>query len=276
MALYFAYNLPGVTITAPGQTLHTMSYFPSHIQRVIDGAYDFDFGKYIGDAFSLVGRNAGLFIGFMLIWFAINMTTGLIPFIGPVGYYLVIAPCLTAGFYLAAKKSDYQERLEFGTFFQGFDHIGNLVLVALIQGLISLAVLIPVGIAFFVSMDVFTMDPDAVPDMSNFPWWALLFVLPLIYLVVSWSFAPLLVIFHKMEAWPAMEASRQIISKQWGLFFLLSIVAGFIAVSGVIGLFIGLLFTVPIGMATVYVAFNHIVGVPGVEEEVFANNHFVD
>lgn len=253
-----------------------MANFPPHIQRVIDGAYYFDFGKYIGDAFSLVGRNPGSFIGFMAIWFAISMTTGFVPLIGPLGYSLVIAPCLTAGFYLAAKRSDFQERLEFGTFFQGFDHIGNLVLVALIQGLISIAVLVPVGIAFFTSMDVFTLEPQPITDFSDFPWWSLVFFIPLIYLTISWSFAPLLVIFYKMEAWAAMEASRQIITKQWSMFFVLLLVAGFIAVLGIIGFFIGMLFTAPVAMATVYVAFRHIVGFPEAEEVVSMSDHFVD
>lgn len=250
-----------------------MSYTPPQIRRVIDGAYNFDFGKYIGDSFGGIGRNVGPFIGFMLIWLMIAFFTQVLPFVGPIASWLIVTPCLTAGLYLAIQKSHDQEHFDFGIFFKGFDHVGQLALAALLQGLIIIALLIPAGVAFFVAMDVTT---GTEPDISGFPWWSLGFLIPVIYLSIAWSFTPMLIVFHKMEAWPAMEASRKIISKQWVMFFLLFIVAGIIASLGVVALFIGLLFTIPACYAISYLAFEDIVGLPETEEVTLASEHFVD
>ena len=114
------------------------------------------------------------------------------------------------------------------------------------------------------------------PDIADFPWWSLGFLLPVIYLTIAWTFTPMLIIFHKMDAWPAMEASRKIISKQWVMFFLLSLVAGIIASLGVVAFFIGLLFTIPVFYAIAYLAFRDIVGLPQAEEVTLASDHFVD
>jgi len=253
-----------------------MANTPPQVQRVVDGSYNFDFGKYIGDSFGLISRNAGPFIGFMLVWFLISMMTGIIPFIGPLASWIVLTPCLTAGVYLALRKSDYREYLDFGVFFKGFDHIGQLALAALLQGLIIFAIMVPAGVAIFVGMDIASADPINGPDMENFPWWALGFLVPVIYLSIAWAFTPMLIVFHKMEAWPAMEASRKIISKQWVMFFLLAFVAGIIASLGVLALFIGLLFTVPVYYAIAYLAFRDIVGLPQEEEVTLVSDHFVD
>ncbi|MEM6770412.1 MAG: hypothetical protein AAF597_07515 [Bacteroidota bacterium] len=253
-----------------------MAQTPPQIQRVIDGSYNFDFGKYIGDSLNVIGRNFGPFLGFMLVWFMISMATQFVPIIGPLASWLVVSPCLTAGVYLAVQKSHDKEYLDFGTFFKGFDHIGELALAALIQGLIMVAICIPAIIAFIVGLDFENFDPDQ-PDFTDFPWWALGFLIPVIYLSIAWAFTPMLIIFHKMQAWPAMEASRKIISKQWVMFFLLAIVAGIIATLGMLALIVGLLFTVPVYFAITYLAFRDIVGLPKEPEAAtLASDHFVD
>ena len=135
------------------------------------------------------------------------------------------------------------------------------------------ALLIPAGVAFFVAMDLTT---GTEPDITDFPWWSLGFLIPVIYLTIAWTFTPMLIVFHKMDAWPAMEASRKIISKQWVMFFLLSLVGGIIASLGVVAFFIGLLFTIPVFYAIAYLAFRDIVGLPKAEEVTLASDHFVD
>lgn len=253
-----------------------MAHTPPQVQRVIDGTYNFDFGKYIGDSFGVIGRNVGPFIGFMLIWGMIAMVSGIIPIIGPIASAIIITPCLTAGVYLAIQKSHDREYLDFGLFFKGFDHIGQLALAALLQGLIMVAICIPAIIAIVVGLDFENMDPIDGPELEGFPWWTLGFLVPIIYLSISWVFTSLLIVFHKMEAWPAMEASRKIISKQWIMFFLLALVGGIIASLGVVALFIGLLFTIPVYYAVIYLAFQDIVGLPKEEVETMATDHFVD
>lgn len=60
------------------------------------------------------------------------------------------------------------------------------------------------------------------------------------------------------------------------MFFLLAFVAGIIASLGVLALFVGLLFTVPVYFAVSYLAFRDIVGLPQPEDVTLASEHFVD
>ena len=67
--------------------------------------------------------------------------------------------------------------------------------------------------------------------------------------------------------WFAMEASRKIISQQWFMYFLFGICMSFVVGLGMLGLIIGLLFTVPAGICMVFAAFRDIVGMPDDSED---------
>jgi hypothetical protein len=58
-----------------------------------------------------------------------------------------------------------------------------------------------------------------------------------------------------MQAWEGLEWSRQIITKKWFTFFGFSFLLGLIAVSGILLLVVGLLFTIPPVIIAQYVAF---------------------
>ncbi len=70
----------------------------------------------------------------------------------------------------------------------------------------------------------------------------------------------LFVIFLKMDFWPAMEASRKIISKKFWSFFGFFILLGLINLLGIIALGVGVLFTIPATYCMMYAAFESVVG----------------
>ena len=250
-----------------------MANFPPQVQRVIDNGYSFDLGDYISKGFKIIQKNLGLFIAFILVFIVISVVLSVIPVIGQLASSLIVSPCLLAGFLIAAKKSDDNQPLEFGDFFKGFDFLKPLLVTILIQAAIMIAVMIPFGLAFYVGGDMNALEAG---DPSGIPFWSFILLLPLIYLAVAWGMTSFLIVFHKMSAWDALEASRQIITKQWFMFFLFGIVVGIIVMLGMVALGVGILFTLPAGMAMQFAAYRDIVGIPGHSEEMSISDHLVD
>jgi uncharacterized membrane protein len=83
-----------------------------------------------------------------------------------------------------------------------------------------------------------------------------------IYLGVSYFFAIPLVIGRRMEFWPAMEASRKLVSKNWFSVFGFGFVLGLINFGGALLCFVGLLITVPLTTCAIAAAYERIIGLP--------------
>ena len=93
-----------------------MDTTPEQVAKALNSSYDFKFGDYLTRGFQLIGQEPGLFIGYTVVYLLILMVCQIIPLAGMVGS-LVASPCLTAGFYLAARRVEQGKRLEFGDFF---------------------------------------------------------------------------------------------------------------------------------------------------------------
>jgi hypothetical protein len=85
-------------------------------------------------------------------------------------------------------------------------------------------------------------------------------VIPGIYLGVAWKFTLPLVIDKQLGFWDAMELSRKTVTPQWWSLFALILLAGLISAAGLIVCCIGILATVPIGIATILYAYNDMLG----------------
>lgn len=225
------------------------------LEAIIEDGYQFDFGEYIGKGFSLMQKNMGNFIGFALVAGLIVMVANFIPVIGALANNFVLIPAFTAGFYLVAHKVNQDQATQFNDFFKGFDFLGQLALAVLLQSLIMLAAAIPMGIGLFASGMFSNLMDSSFDPSAAFPFWVLIFLIPVIYLAVGYGWTMLFIVFYKMEAWPAMEMSRKIITKQWFMIFLFGIVIGLLAGLGAIALIIGLLFTIPAMLCAQYAAF---------------------
>ncbi len=87
-------------------------------------------------------------------------------------------------------------------------------------------------------------------------------ILPGIYLGVAWKFTLPLIIDKRMGFWDAMELSRKVVTRQWWILFALFIVSGVIKAAGVIACCVGVLATVPIGIAAILYAYEDLLGSP--------------
>ena len=74
----------------------------------------------------------------------------------------------------------------------------------------------------------------------------LLLILPGIYLAIAYSFAPYLIIEKGMGVWESLETSRKAITQYWWRYFGLMLVSGLLVIAGIIPLFIGLIWVLPL------------------------------
>jgi uncharacterized protein DUF4339 len=218
------------------------------------GDYDLDIGDCISRGWALVKKNFWSVVGVnflvFLVIMAFNQLTGLItrPIIeqmvqqrqfsagGTAVFLLVIvlsAPVymiLMAGLMKYFLKLIRGEQASVGDAFSGFGPMaGQLILLGLV-----LNVLVLIGYA--------------------------LCIIPGIFLQVAWLFAITLVIDRKMDFWDAMELSRKMVCKHWWIVFAFFIVYSLVVVSGILACCVGILVTMPIGIAAMLFAYETIFG----------------
>lgn len=230
------------------------------IEEIITNGYEFRFGDYLSRGFEILQKELGYFILFALLMFVVSWVLEAIPYVGSLVEYLVVSPVLVAGFYLTARKLDLGQRIEFGDLFKGIDHIGQLVLTALVEMLVIVVSILPFLLAISAG-EIFdwvsglkdgNFDFDYIPD---FPAWSLLLLPPVLYFGVAYIFAIQFVVFYNFSFWDALEYSRRIVTKHWFAFFGFSLLMGLIIIGGVLLLCVGVLAAVPVAYCCLYAAF---------------------
>jgi hypothetical protein len=232
------------------------------IDQIISEANDFRFGDYLSRGFEIFKKDIGGFVVFTLVFFVLSVVIGLIPIVGSIANSLVITPALTVGFYLVARKLDLGEQNEFGNYFKGFDFVGQLALAALVTSVISLLALIPFYLAFWNPeylewyQEVVQnpgSPPPSFPELP--PFWSFLLLLPVFYIGIVYGWTYLFIAFHKLDFWPAMEASRRLLTKHFFIYFIFMLVLGIIMFASILVFCIGILAGFPIIMCMNYAAF---------------------
>ena len=107
-------------LTSSGDTID----YDAKCEKLITDGYEFKFGEYINKGFDIFKKNAGGFIGYLLIVMVIAIVASLIPIVGSLAN-AIISPALYAGFYIVGKKIVHDEPYEFKDFFKGFDFLLN-------------------------------------------------------------------------------------------------------------------------------------------------------
>lgn len=245
------------------------------LNHIIDQGYDFRFGDYFDRGINIYKKNIGGFAGFTAIFLLGTVVLVIIPFIGQFASVLFYIP-LSVGFYVVARKLDKNQSTDFNDFFKGFDYFAHLLLMYMVMYALIILLMLPFIFSLFSAFDsdYFLESTSLFPE--NFPYWALVLVFPLIYLVVAWRWAPLFIIFYRMNFWEAMESSRRLVSPKWWVIFLFSMAISFLGSFGYILLLAGLLFTYPASICIDYAAFADITSTLETEAETDIVEHLVD
>lgn len=203
----------------------------TNIEERLANDYTVNISQYFSEGWQVFKAKLGLFVMFTLVFLIICVATTEISKVGLI-ISAVVSPPLSAGFFLVAFRLRDQQEITFGHFFSGFSN----GLIALIVASILSAILMILG--------------------------GLLLIIPGIYLLVAYAFITPFIVAYQLDFWPAMEASRRIITKEWLAFFLLFIAVVLLNLAGLLALGLGLLFTIPWSYCIIAVAFDHIVGRP--------------
>jgi hypothetical protein len=237
-------------------------------QLIEDSSFEFPFGDALSRGFEIYKDNFGPMVGFTLIMMIIMMVVGAVPILGTVVTSIFLGPQLLAGLYIVCQKINRGESYEFGDFFKGFDYWRELATTYAIIFVVY-AVLIIVPVTYLVGWSVFQdfdqLIQEGINPFAGISWTISLFMIPFLYLAVSWIFVTPIVVFHKLTNLEAMEASRRVASRFWFPLFAYIILASIIAMLGMIACFVGIILTLPIVYTCIYSAYDSVY--PDYDEE---------
>lgn len=238
---------------------------PSKIQTRIDQGYPFRVMEYLSQGWALVIRRPLQFMGFTSIFFGLQLGLSMIPLFGLFGLMLVVAP-LDAGFYLGAYDLKRNGTTSLQAFFKGFDFLLPLMTQYLLVNIAYGILLAPLFISLFSGIDLTqlissdTLDPEEFATLEAVDPWTMVWIIPLIYLAVAWRWAPMFIVFYRMHFWQALETSRQLITRHWGVHFMLVLVMVMLYLSGLFLFLIGVLLAYPLMKSIDYAAFADVTG----------------
>lgn len=213
-----------------------------------------DIGSAISDGFDTWKKEAGSYIGLVLILIGISFGLAIIPIIGQIASGLIITPAMGLGAYLYTHKVVHSQQRQFGDFFKGFDYIGPLIVAGLILFAFAIVLVAPVGIAAFVFTDI-GMAPT---DLFQSTWAiiaAVLFGLLGIYASMLILFYQHFIGFFNLDGWDAIKYSAKYGHKNWIYLFGFMILVGLISAIGIIGFIIGVFVTYSMVFPMSYHAF---------------------
>jgi hypothetical protein len=220
----------------------------------IFGCLDKSFKLWTGNFFPLVGVT-------LLVMLAAGVA-GAIPLVGILSNLLLTGVFYGGLYYYYLGKARGEPRTV-GDAFSGFSlafvplMLANLISVAI--NLVLMVVCCAPLFSFFIHAAMQANRHGHMATLPSFSPLALIGIfvgfVAIIYLAVSWMFAFLLIIDQGLGPWTALEVSRRVVGKQWFRVFCVALLGGIIAMLGIIGFFIGILFTLPLMFGAVVYAY---------------------
>lgn len=190
-----------------------------------------DIGRAVSRGWELVMANMPVLVGATVLAWAISIGISFIPFIR---FFtpLVMGPIHAGVLYMFLQRIRGRET-QLGDIFIGF----NVAPVPLMVATVLVGALTAVGFV--------------------------LCILPGVYLVVGYMFVLPLILDKKLDFWPAMEVSRQVVHKQWWSMFLFALVMVLILCAGALLCGVGLIVAVPVVVAALMYVYEDLFGTTG-------------
>lgn len=193
-------------------------------------AANLDIWSCMERSWKLVRKHSGLLVGASAVVLVVSVLLDLIPLVGTVAN-AVLGLALWGGLDWLFLKLIRGQRADFLDTFVGF----QISFVPLMLAGIVTTVLVSLGLV--------------------------LCLIPGIYLIVAWlGFSPLLIIDKRMDFWSALELSRKVVTTNWWSVFALFVLTAIVFLGGLVGLLIGVFFTLPLATGAVVYAYEDIFG----------------
>jgi hypothetical protein len=235
--------------------------------------YEVDIGGPVSRAWELLKANAGILIGASALVYIVMFAMNVIPYLGIVLALFFTGP-LMGGLWLLYIKAIRNQSPTVGDAFGGFGpKFWQLMLVQLIPTLVALGFAVVVAIVAALALPALAAAKRGSESASAIGpvllivlgVVVLIFMVVMTYLNVCWMFAMPLAADKGLRFWPALELSRRVVNKHWWMTFLLAVVCGMIAMSGILACGIGLLATMPLGFAGIVYHYEKVFGDLAVE-----------
>lgn len=223
-----------------------------------------------GACFDWLRQGWAMFTAHPAIWltlsviFAVLVTSLMIvPLVGQIALYMLL-PVLIAGMLRVCQRITDEETPEVRDLFSAFHRESTQLIIT---GLLNLVGTFAVGIMLTVvasgsalgGMILGAPGPLGLGAVIGGMMISGLFAVVLLtLLMMSMWFAPALVYFHHMQAWPAIKASFQACATNWLPFLLFGLISLVMTFFALLPLGLGLLILLPIMVGSLYAAYRDI------------------
>lgn len=210
---------------------------PETINSRIENGYNFNFGAYLSDGFNVFTKQWLNFSLFTLVSFLMAVVST-ITIIGP----MVIALASIIGFGVVADKVQKNEPISFNDFFRGFDNLGQLIILALIQLSMIIVLYIPIIVFSVLSIGSAKSDWGLSPITSLL----ILIYYPIMYIGLyailgSLFFSVYLIHYGGYGAVEAVKTSFKLFKKNWLMLMLFIFIMNMVGGVGILLCVIGVL-----------------------------------
>ena len=228
--------------------------------------YDLDIGGCVSKGWGLLQKNLGLLVGATVVYVAIQIVLGVlgyIPFIGLIISLLslfVAAPLMGGLFYITLQAIRSQPA-SVDDVFEGFRRVFiQLCLGYIVPVIFTALCFIPIGIvaAILLAPTLANKQPPEIGAIFTVIGTGLVCLIPAMILSVNWMFTLPLVVDKGLDFWTAMKTSWKKVTQHWWQIFGLLLLVGLINLGGLLFCCVGLIFSMPLGIAATMYAYETI------------------
>ena len=239
-----------ITDDAPAQPMPDPADARAYAEALLARGGSVDVFECLSRSFHLWTENFLPLVGVTLLVLFLQAVLGVIPVLGTVSG-LLFNGVFYGGLYYYYFGKMRREPRELGDAFAGFSRaLVPLMLTTLLKSLLTVAIAM---VFFFPWFGFFVYVMQHPGQMGELPvltpallGLSLVGSLLLVFVSVAWSFAVPLVIDKGLGPWPALAVSWRVVTRNWfGVFFAV-LFGAILMLLGVIGLIIGVFFTIPL------------------------------
>lgn len=246
------------------------------VDTIISEGYVVKPGQFVSKGVRRFGDEFGIYVAFTLVYIALTMALGSLPFVGDVSGMLV-GPPLVAGFAAYMRLQSRNDYREFSSFFAGFrggnwpSLVSQGISVTLSMALAAGVIVLPL---YWNEIQVFVTELEKVQNMDQekagefvlnlinpqIGMAAFLAAIIAVAVMTLFCLAPTFIVYRGYNAFQAIAASWKLVTRKYFHFLLFNMLLWIVLIAGILLCCIGFLATFPIYYLALASAYEDITG----------------